>query len=297
MISVIITTYGRPKYLEEAIKSVIDQKKQPLEIIVVDDNGKDTENNKETRQIIKKLSNSLVKLLEHDKNYGANKARNTGIHNSNGKFIAFLDDDDLFYNNKIMETEKVLRENNEIDLIYSGANYKYKYFKRYKYIDEKNEKNKILQHNFIGSNSFVVVRKSTLLELDGFDEKLKSCQDWDMWTRIIYNGYTIKGIDKPLVKYRVFTGEKISNNREKKIQGHKEYFKKIQRYLEEFSECEREVLKAYQLKRFAYIDYQDKNYNEFTKKYNYFKEKLPVTKKEKIRYLYIKILLKYNFKG
>lgn len=292
MISVVITTYGRPKFLEEAIKSILTQKKLPKEVIIVDDNGVGTVNNLLTKEIVNKLSNPLIKLIEHNINEGANKARNTGVFNSKGAYIAFLDDDDIFYKDKIYQIENIIKEKNDIDLIYSGAKYKYKYLKKYKYVSGNDIKFDILKHNFIGSNSFCIIKKATLIELGGFDENLTSCQDWDMWTRIIFNNGKIQGIDKALVEYRVHDGSRISSNGQKKIQGHRMYFKKIEKYLKEFNYSQIELLKMYQLKRLSFIDYSSKDYKNFLKKYEVIKQILNMTFKDKVRYKIAKIKIK-----
>ena len=98
-VSIIIPTYGRAELLERAIYSVLKQTYQDIEVVVVDDNGVDTEKQIETELRIKKIPN--VKYIKLENNLGAGLARNTGVNYSTGEYISFLDDDDVYYTNKI----------------------------------------------------------------------------------------------------------------------------------------------------------------------------------------------------
>lgn len=102
LVTVIIPTYSRPKFLPRAIESVLSQTYPEIEIIVVDDNGEGTENQKYTEELIRNyIDNKQVVYLKHDKNKNGSAARNTGFKYSHGDYIAFLDDDDQFLPTKI----------------------------------------------------------------------------------------------------------------------------------------------------------------------------------------------------
>lgn len=291
MISVVITTYGRPNYLKNAIDSICKNTYKNYEIIIVDDNGEESSFSRETEKIIKNYKNIELKYIKHEKNYGANKARNTGVKAANGNYIAFLDDDDIFLPNKLEEINTILKTNSDISLIYSGANYRNEKNKiKYKYINFKDYKNKILKHNFIGSNSFVVLKKEKIEKLNGFDETLESCQDWDMWIRIIYSGEKIWGINKALVEYKIHDDEnRISNNREKRLNGHRKLFKKCEVYLENFTEKEKKEIKAYQEKIIAYIEYSCENEKKYKEIMSKIQNEIQLTLFDRIRYFLSKI--------
>ncbi len=87
-----IPTYGRPEFLEDAVRSVADQTYDPLELVVVDDCSPAPVETQFTEADLGELHN--VRFLRHEENQGANAARNTGIRAGNGEFIAFLNDDD-----------------------------------------------------------------------------------------------------------------------------------------------------------------------------------------------------------
>lgn len=97
LVSVIIPTYGGAEFLSRCVDSVLSQTYKNIEIIVVDDNGLDTPKQKETAIAMKKYSSlSNVKYVCHEVNKNGSAARNTGVKNSNGEYIALLDDDDVF---------------------------------------------------------------------------------------------------------------------------------------------------------------------------------------------------------
>lgn len=96
LISVIIPTYNRADLIPRAIASATEQTYQNLEIIVVDDASGDS-----TTEVVKNIADSRLRYIRHEANLGGSTARNTGIDLAQGEYIAFLDSDDLWLNNKI----------------------------------------------------------------------------------------------------------------------------------------------------------------------------------------------------
>ena len=102
LVSVIITTYKRSEFLTRAINSVLKQTYKNFEVIIVDDNNKNDEYSKFTQTLLETYINrNEIKIIQHDENKGISAARNTGIKEANGEYIAFLDDDDEFLPKKI----------------------------------------------------------------------------------------------------------------------------------------------------------------------------------------------------
>ena len=102
LVSVIIPTHGDGHTLQRAVESVLKQTYNNIEIVVVDDNGIDSENHLLTESIMHKYKdNSKIKYVVHQKNLNGAVARNTGEKNSKGLYIALLDDDDVFFEKKI----------------------------------------------------------------------------------------------------------------------------------------------------------------------------------------------------
>ena len=97
-VSVIIPTYDRSEFLRTAIASVLAQTLQDFEIIVVDDASAD-----DTQEVVGNLDDGRIRYIRHEINKGVAATRNTGVLNSKGKYIAFLDDDDKWFPEKLTE--------------------------------------------------------------------------------------------------------------------------------------------------------------------------------------------------
>ena len=95
IVSVVISTYNRSKLLPHAIRSVLSQDRQDFEIIVIDDGSTD-----ETSQVVACFSDPRIRYF-YQTNSGLAAGRNAGISESRGKYIVFLDDDDVFLPNKL----------------------------------------------------------------------------------------------------------------------------------------------------------------------------------------------------
>ena len=92
LVSVVIPTYDRAELLPRAVRSVLAQTYQNMEIIIVDDGSRDN-----TQEVVKSFSDPRVRYVRHDTNRGVSAARNTGIKNSRGEFIGLLDSDDEYF--------------------------------------------------------------------------------------------------------------------------------------------------------------------------------------------------------
>lgn len=206
-VSVIITTYKRAIHLERAIKSVQNQDYKNIELIVVDDNDEFSKYRKNVEKIMEQYKTiKNIKYIKHKKNKNGSAARNTGIKESRGKYIAFLDDDDIFCNERIKKLVNELekKENSMYGAIYSNVEIIY---------DEKNEflneisicgdgnfKKELLMEKFtIGTGSNLFVRRSIVKKLNGFDERFKRHQDWEFLIRM-FRITNIKYYDEILVK-------------------------------------------------------------------------------------------------
>ena len=110
-ISVIIPVYNTEKYLAQAIQSVLKQEEKPLEIIVVDDGSTDGSVNVATK------FGSQISLYQHQTNKGVGAARNLGVNNSKGEFLAFLDADDQWTPGRIEKQIDVMMHNSAIALV------------------------------------------------------------------------------------------------------------------------------------------------------------------------------------
>ncbi len=112
LVSVIVAAYNQSEYISEALESALDQSYQNMEIIVVDDGSTDT-----TTNIISEQFHSHVKYYRQARN-GIASARNLGISKANGRFLAFLDADDIWLSDKIETQVAKLISNPEYDMVF-----------------------------------------------------------------------------------------------------------------------------------------------------------------------------------
>ncbi|TYL36417.1 glycosyl transferase [Natronococcus pandeyae] len=113
LVSVVIPTYYRNECLTEALDSVIDQTHKPVEIIVVDDSGES-----HALSVVKRYPE--VEYIPHDKNRGAQAARNTGLEKVRGDYVNLLDDDDRMRPRKLEKQIELIESNPDVGVVYCG---------------------------------------------------------------------------------------------------------------------------------------------------------------------------------
>ena len=187
LVSVNITTFNRAHLIERCLNSVVRQSYSKMEIIVVDDCSTDN-----TFEIVNNYiqKDKRVKYFRHEKNEGNAKARNTALKMCCGYYVAFMDDDDEWIDqHKIAKQVSVFenKENTNVGIIctsvrlYSDENtYKDKIIER-----PRNLMRAILKGNSIIYNSTVMTKRSIMMEVDGFDEKMPRGIDSDFYRSLI----------------------------------------------------------------------------------------------------------------
>lgn len=233
-VSVVITTHNRPQLLLEAIKSVLQQSFPVKEIIVVDDASEIS-----SASMIHQLNSTIIHYHKFPQSQGANAARNYGIENSSGDFIAFLDDDDQWDSRKV---EHQINHTLSYDSVFSYTGMKL-INTQGKVVQETfhqaSNENEILvslfKKNFIGGTSSILVNRKFLMEYNiRFDPFLPALQDYDFYIQIFHHTQIISAIELPLVHYRHepnWSNDKTSANYLK--------FKTAQKYLiEKYSDSE-----------------------------------------------------------
>ncbi|MDK6805095.1 glycosyltransferase family A protein [Aerococcus sp. UMB7834] len=198
-VSIIIPTYKRPDRISRAVNSALNQDYDNFEVIVVDDNHKDSKDKEETLNNLRQFFNdSKFKLIQHSDNKNGSAARNTGIRNSNGKYITFLDDDDEYYEDKIrLQAETLDRLSDEWAMCYTAYD-KIDQHGKFQQSAERVEGDVFLQaltkNLYVGSGSNFMVRRSAVARIKGFDESFTRNQDLEFMVRILKEG-KIKYID------------------------------------------------------------------------------------------------------
>lgn len=241
LVSVIIPNYNRSNLIISTVQSVLNQSYSNLEIIIVDDYSSD-----DSRDTIMSLmkKDSRIKKIFLESNKGANYCRNIGVSVAEGEYIAFLDSDDEFEENKIeVQVNCMEKMNEQVGIIFTNISVNGKAIGKME--NQKVHLNKIMFRNELGGFSTVFLKKTVFNEIGGLDEDLKSCQDWEFYLRVLskYDGYYIS---LPLVKY-FLQEDSISKNLDKVIKGHKIVLKKIVIINDERKLVKPSVLQAEQL--------------------------------------------------
>lgn len=220
LISVVITTYNRPwNVLERALDSVLRQTYRTLEVIIVNDSPDNQVLRKEIEENLKLKQDNRIRYACMKVNKGACRARNVGIKLSKGSYVAFLDDDDEWFENKLERQYALIKDRPDVGIVYC----RFREYKKNKVVGdirhnvEKDTLHQMLRDNQIGSTSFPLVRKESLVECGGFNPSLKAFQDWDMWLRILEK-YQVVFCNEVLGRYNL-GDDGISANIKKRIQG------------------------------------------------------------------------------
>ena len=222
-VSVIVPTYNRANLLKRAIASVLNQRFEDFELIIVDDASPDN-----TPEVVENIDDWRIRYIRLKKNSGGPVARNTGIKKARGRFIALLDDDDEWLPNRLeLQIRKFEELGQKFGVVYGG----------FYYVSQQNGKilgkrvpeyrgdiyNQLLKENFIGSPT-LLIRKKCFKKAGLFDPTLPSSQDWDMWLRIA-RYYKFDYVNKIIAKYYVH-GRQISFNMDKYIPGRERFIRK-----------------------------------------------------------------------
>jgi len=210
-ISIIIPTYNQAEYLQEAVDSVLNQTYKNIEIIIIDDGSTDN-----TLKVVNSFNDNKIIFIQQ-RNKGASSARNTGIKEANGEYIAFLDSDDLWLKDKLRKQIDFMRENQKVGLLGTGC---FQVIDTNKMIYKKifPHKNEILQKDLIKYNPFiqssVMVRKNVFNDIGLYDEKFKESEDYDLWLRIAQK-YKIANLKQALVTKK-YSKAGLSKNKDSK---------------------------------------------------------------------------------
>ena len=184
LVSVIVPTHNRPDMLKDAIQSILDQTFQNFEIIVVNDAGQDV------TSVVQAFNSPKTVYLSHETNKGLAAARNTGIRAARGKYIAYLDDDDIFYPEHLETVVTFLQKNGE-KVAYTDAVRVHQRIDNDRYVTYKKDipysidfdYDRILYENFIPV--LCIVHEKECLDVCGmFDETFCCLEDWELWLRM-----------------------------------------------------------------------------------------------------------------
>ena len=210
-ISIILPNYNNEKYLKEAIESVLKQTYTNFELIIVDDASTDG-----SLEIIRAFNDKRIKVITSEVNRHVAYASNLGIQYASGEYIAKIDSDDIWENQKLEKQIEFMENHKEyggcftrvniIDGKSEDANIKYKVifelFEKAKNQSQKDWLRFFLSEGNCLCNSSSLIRKSIFEKIDGFfNLAYVGAEDYELWVRMVIR-YPIYVLDERLVRYR-----------------------------------------------------------------------------------------------
>ncbi len=209
LVSVVIPNYNYARYLPEAIESVLAQTHKNVEVIVVDDGSTD-----DSKAVLASFGDRIRTIFQ--KNQGVSAARNRGVAESKGDFVAFLDADDAFLPSKLEKQIELFRADEGIGLVHVGT------------LDIDANGNSLAEHLdgdegevsheflrfeqpvILGGGSGLMVRREAFDAVNGFDKRMSTSADWDFGYRVSAK-YRVGFVPEILLRYRIHNSNMHSN--------------------------------------------------------------------------------------
>ncbi len=267
--TVVMPMYNVEQFVATAIDSVLAQSYRYFELLCIDDGCTDN-----TLSVVRRYEDDRIRIIRQV-NMGLSAARNTGINNSKGQFIAFLDADDFWHTDKLACHLAHMKNNPAVDVSYSAS----------QFVNERGEpmhvgqwpktKNINAQHIFcrnpVGNGSNAIIRRTVLkkmacrekinekLRTTFFDEHMRQSEDIDFWLRLVIKTQCkFEGIDQALTYYRVNSGG-LSANLDRQFQAWRYSVNKNFYLAPTFFSRYSSLARAYQLRYLARRAIQSRN--------------------------------------
>jgi glycosyltransferase involved in cell wall biosynthesis len=229
LVTAIVTTYQRPELVRRAVVSVVEQTHKPLQIIVVED-GSDVG----LEDWLQEQGLDHVSYERHGDNRGLAAARNTGLRLSRGEYVAYLDDDDEWKPTRIEEQVALLKDLPEdrrraVGVVYCGTEVRSP-GGSVRAIGHPVNRGKlreaIVREGAITLSSSFLFSKEALQRVGGYDEKLRSSVDHDIWMSLAAHGYEALTLDRPLVVKYQTDHPKMTTDTATRVEGVRTYVEK-----------------------------------------------------------------------
>jgi len=229
-VAIVVPTFRRPQFLERAVASVRAQTVASWELIIVDDNDPESAYRRDTEAAVERLDDrSRIRYVRHDRNRGGGAARNTGIRAATAPYVAFLDDDDVWYPTKLERQLAVIEAAPEqVALVYCP--FKMVNLITGREVVRRTDGNShsvkdLLRRNTVGTTSCVLCRTSALHDVGLFDDALPARQDQDLFLRLAER-YEFRYVDEVLVTMYLHGRPRISTDSEGSIRAHELFHRK-----------------------------------------------------------------------
>tara|TARA_Y100000741_G_C18155279_1_gene518895 strand:+ start:58 stop:798 length:741 start_codon:yes stop_codon:yes gene_type:complete len=218
LVSIIMPYYKKELFVEDSIKSILNQSYKDFEIILINDDI-------EKKDFIETISNidQRIRVIHNDKNLGAGLSRNKGIKLSNGEYIAFCDCDDLWKKNKLEIQLSFMKQSNlnfsftSYDIVDEDSNF-ISIRKADDYVNFKK-----LQNSCDIGLSTVIIKKNIFDNQKYEFANLKTKEDYVLWLKLAFDEIEMKGIDQNLTSWRKNKDSLSSSTIQKLMDGYKVY--------------------------------------------------------------------------
>jgi len=243
LISVIMPTYNRGGFISEAIESVLNQTWSNFELIVIDDGSTDG-----TRDQLEKYGSDGRFKYIYQENKGQSVARNRGLKEAEGGFVAFLDSDNIWLPDKLERQVEIVNENQDCDIFYGdcilineeGAEISRKNMPRY----SGNITKHLIKDNHVSMNT-TLTRKKCFDDLGGLSGEVRVGDDYELWLRLSTK-FRFKYTPGYFVKYRVMD-DQISTDKYRRFDSNESV---LQKFFEKYPES---VAKAEKKRGWSYF--------------------------------------------
>jgi len=229
LVSIVIPTHNRPELVRKAIESVLGQTFRDFEIIIIDDGQE-----KRAKEAVLMFADDRIRYVAHDKERGCSGAKNTGIREAKGKYVAFLDDDDTWSDNKLSLQIEALKDV-PADVAYS--------FTAVTDVFDDRETERTVPDG-IGNyyeyalrvfngmlSSALIIRRDVFDDIGLLSEEFPSHTDIDLMLRVSRK-YRGVGVNKSLVRRIVLSGhEQMGSSWKRRIAGREML---LEKYKDEF---------------------------------------------------------------
>lgn len=219
LVSVVIPAYNAEKYIAIALKSVCLQTYANLEILVVNDASAD-----QTVDVVRRFmqADKRIRLINLEQNGGVAHARNVGVQAAGGRYVAFLDSDDLWCRNKIRAQMAVVRTKHA-RFVFTGSSFIDESGHRLSsvlHVPESITDRELLKQNVISCSS-VLLEKEVYVKHPMPDGEFH--EDFATWLQILRDGVTAYGIDEPLLIHRMLDRSRSGNKLHSAVMNYRAY--------------------------------------------------------------------------
>lgn len=271
LVSIAIPSYGGGENLQRSVDSVLAQKYENWECIVVDDNGLGTPNQLKTAAVMERYAGEpRVKYICHEVNKNGSAARNTAIRSSKGEFVCVLDDDDEYTPEFLSTQVPVLSSlSKDYPMTYvAKANYVRGELYNELHTFENDDINLVdlfTEKFSIGACSFML-RREVYDRVGGYDESFRRHQDWEFLQKILAQYKKAKGIDKVCYK-RHLTKRNNPRNSLQARDYRKHYLNKMEPYFGSLTKKEKKYIYDYHFATLSFIYVSNKDFFLFAKEF------------------------------